>query len=55
VYFKQQNSNNALSVHVNPKILDEIKNRYSKGASNEELAWEIASMPENDLFTIEEQ
>lgn len=55
VYFKQQNSNNALKIHVNPKILDEIKNRYSKGASNEELAWEIASMPESDLFTIEQQ
>ncbi len=55
VYLKQQNSNNALSVHVNPEILDEIKSGYSEGASNEELAWEIASMPEGDLFTIEQQ
>lgn len=55
VYFEQQNSDNALSIHVNPKIIDELKNRYSKGASNEELAWEIASMPESRLFTIEER
>lgn len=55
VYFEQQNSDDALSVHVNPKIIAELKNRYSKGASNEEIAWEIASMPESPLFTIVEQ
>lgn len=53
VCFELQNSDKALKAHVNPKIIDELKNRYSKGASNEELAWEIASIPESQLFTIE--
>jgi len=51
----QQNSDNALRIQVNPKVIDKLKNRFSKGASNEELAWEIASMPESWLFIIEEQ
>ena len=55
VCFELQNSDKALKIHVNPKITDELKNRYSTGASNEELAWEIASMPESQLFTIEKQ
>jgi len=54
-YFKLQNPDKALKVHVNPKIIDELKNRYSTGASNEELAWEVASMPESLLFTIGKQ
>ena len=55
VHFEQQNSNKTLRIQVNPKIIDELKNRFSKGASNEELAWEIASMSESELFIIEEQ
>jgi hypothetical protein len=30
-------------------------NEISKGSSNEELAQKIASMPENQLFTIGKQ
>jgi len=30
-------------------------NKISEGAPNEELAWKIANMPENQLFTIENQ
>jgi formylmethanofuran dehydrogenase subunit E len=55
VCFKLQNPDKTLKVHVNPKIIEELKNRYSKGASNEELAWEVVSMPESRLFTIENQ
>jgi hypothetical protein len=44
-----------LRIHVNPKIIKELKNRYSEGASNEELAREIASIPESQLFVIEKQ
>jgi len=55
VNFEQQDSDKALSIHVNPKILEELENRYSKGASNEELAWEIASMPQSKLFIMEKQ
>lgn len=53
VYFEQQNLAKALKICVNPEIVKELTNRYSEGASNEELAREIASMPENELFIIE--
>jgi formylmethanofuran dehydrogenase subunit E len=55
VDFKLQNSNRKLKVLVNPKIVEKLMNRFSEGASNEELAWEIAHMPENQLFTIEKR
>jgi len=55
VYFELKNSYKALRIHVNPKIIKELKNRYSEGASNEELAQEIAAIPESQLFIIEKQ
>jgi formylmethanofuran dehydrogenase subunit E len=54
-YFERENFSNGLSIHVNPQIIDELKNRYSKGASNEELAREITSMSESQLFIQEKQ
>jgi formylmethanofuran dehydrogenase subunit E len=54
-FFERKNSGDILSVHVNPQIIDELKNRYSEGASNEELAREITSMSESQLFSIENQ
>jgi len=55
VYFELKNSYKALRIHVDPKIIKELKNRYSEGASNEELAQEIAAIPESQLFVIEKQ
>jgi formylmethanofuran dehydrogenase subunit E len=55
VCFEQQDLDRGLRIHVNPKIIKELKERYSEGASNEELAREIASMPESRLFIIEKQ
>jgi len=55
VYFELKNSYKALRIHVDPKIIKELKNRYSEGASNEELAQEIAAIPESQLFIIEKQ
>jgi formylmethanofuran dehydrogenase subunit E len=55
VYFELQNSDRTLKVSVNPKIVEELMNEISKGSSNEELAQKIASMPENQLFTIGKQ
>ena len=55
VYFEQQNLDKGLRIYVNPKIIKELKDRYSEGASNEELAREIAFTPESQLFTIEKQ
>jgi formylmethanofuran dehydrogenase subunit E len=53
--FELQNSDRKLKVSVNPKIVEELMNEISEGASNEELAQKIASMPENQLFTIGKQ
>jgi formylmethanofuran dehydrogenase subunit E len=55
VDFKLQNSKKELKVLVNPKIVEKLMNRFSEGASNEELAWEIARMPENQLFMTEKR
>jgi len=44
-----------LKTRVNPKIIEELKNKISEGVSNEELAREVALMPENQLFMIEKQ
>ena len=45
----------ALSVCVNPRAVKELMGKISGGASNEELAWEIARMPEDRLFSVEKQ
>lgn len=50
--FELQNSDDSLEVSVNPKIIEKLINKLSSGASNEELAWEIASMPDKQLFNI---
>ena len=42
-----------LKVKVNPKITDALM-KFSEGFSNEELAWEIASMPEDKLFSVKQ-
>ena len=55
VDFKLQNSNKTLKVLVNPKMVEKLMNRISEGASNEELAWKIACMPESQLFTMEKR
>jgi len=55
VRFELQNSDKTTKVSVNPKIVEELMNKISEGASNEELAWKIAHMPDSQLFTIEKQ
>ncbi|NWG10780.1 formylmethanofuran dehydrogenase subunit E [Candidatus Bathyarchaeota archaeon] len=50
--FKLQNSDDSLEATINPKVIEDIVNKLSSGVSNEELAWEIAAMPENQLFKI---
>jgi formylmethanofuran dehydrogenase subunit E len=45
----------AISISVNQEAVEKLMNRISKGASNEELAWDIAHMAENQLFTIEKE
>lgn len=50
--FKPQNSHDSLELLVNPHVIEELTNKFSAGASSEELAWKIASMKENKLFKI---
>jgi formylmethanofuran dehydrogenase subunit E len=50
--FKLQNSDNSLKVSVNPKVTEKLMKKLSSETSNEELAWEIAAMPENQLLNI---
>ena len=55
VRFELENSDKAMKVSVNPRLVEELMNKISEGASNEELAQEIAHIPESQLFTIEKQ
>ncbi len=54
-YFSMQNSDKALKIAVNSKIVAELMSKISKGSTNEELAWNIAHMPESQLLRIEKQ
>ena len=53
--FKLENSNNILKIGVNQQIIEELKQKFSQGATNQELAWKIVELPENQLFSIEKQ
>ena len=45
----------AINISVKPEIVKTLMNKISEGTSSEELAREIARMPEDQLFTIEKQ
>ncbi len=55
VQFKLENPNNTLKIGVNQQIIEELKQKFSQGATNQELAWKIVELPENQLFSIEKQ
>ena len=55
VQFKLENPNNTLKIGVNQQIIEELKQEFSQGATNQELAWKIVELPENQLFSIEKQ
>jgi formylmethanofuran dehydrogenase subunit E len=55
VRFELEKSDKAMKVSVNPKLVEELMKKFSEGISNEELAQEIAHVPESQLFTIEKQ
>jgi formylmethanofuran dehydrogenase subunit E len=50
--FQQKKSKRTMEVTVNSKVVKELTNRISKGASNDTLAKEMATMPERQLFEI---
>lgn len=55
IFVWKQTQNKSLRIEVNPMILDKLKSSFSEGVSNEELAQEMASMPEKQLFTLVKQ
>ena len=53
--FRVKDSNRALNISVNPKVISDLMKKMAEGATSEELAEQIASMAEKLLFTIREQ
>jgi len=53
--FKMQGSDKSLIITASAKIIGEIENEFSRGATNEELAAKIASAPEDQLFELKRQ
>jgi formylmethanofuran dehydrogenase subunit E len=45
----------AVSIFVKREAVENLMDKISEGTPNEELAWEIAHMPENQLFSVEKQ
>ncbi|MBS7615681.1 DUF1893 domain-containing protein [Candidatus Bathyarchaeota archaeon] len=52
VKFELKDFSKSLEIQVIPDAVEMLMSQLAKGASNEELAWKIASMPENQLLTI---
>lgn len=53
--FELQNPTTTLEIGVNQKVVEELAKRMSEGTASEELATQIAFMPESQLFKIEKQ
>jgi formylmethanofuran dehydrogenase subunit E len=45
----------AIRICVRREAVEELMGKISEGAPNEELAWEIARMPEDRLFSVDKQ
>jgi formylmethanofuran dehydrogenase subunit E len=53
--FRAEDSDHQVRISVNPRVIRELMRKMSAGIGNDELAREIAGMPERQLFTIEEE
>jgi formylmethanofuran dehydrogenase subunit E len=53
--FRAENSDQAVRISVNPRVIRELVRKMSAGVGNDELAEEIAAMPETQLFKIEKE
>ncbi len=52
-HFERKNPSRALRIRLKPKIAEGVLDRISKGSSVEELAREVARLPESELFMVE--
>lgn len=53
--FKMQGSDKSLIVITSPRMIEEIENEFSRGATNAKLAAKIASAREGQLFELKRQ
>ncbi|MEM2947594.1 MAG: formylmethanofuran dehydrogenase subunit E family protein [Candidatus Bathyarchaeia archaeon] len=53
--FRLKSQNKALKICVNKQVVEMLKEQLSKGVPNEELAWKIATTPEDQLFKVENE
>jgi formylmethanofuran dehydrogenase subunit E len=53
--FEVENSDRLVRISVNHRVIRELMRKMSQGLGNDELAGEIAVMPEGQLFTIEKE
>jgi formylmethanofuran dehydrogenase subunit E len=53
--FRAENSDHQVRISVIPSVIRELMRKMSAGIDNDELAREIAAMPERQLFTIEQE
>jgi formylmethanofuran dehydrogenase subunit E len=54
-HFRLDDSGKALNMSLNPRVMQDLRRKLSEGASNEELAAQIASMKIGQLFTLEKK
>jgi formylmethanofuran dehydrogenase subunit E len=54
-YFEllREGSSKTLHISVNQRMVQTLTEKLSKGMTNEQLAAQVASMPEDQLFTLE--
>jgi formylmethanofuran dehydrogenase subunit E len=53
--FETQNPNRTLRISVKPRVIEELTEKLSQGASGEQLAARIASMPAEQLFELKQR
>ncbi len=53
--FEGRNPKQELRISVKPKIIEDLLNRFKEGATGEQLAAHIASVPEEELFITEKR
>jgi formylmethanofuran dehydrogenase subunit E len=53
--FGAENSDHAVRISVNPRVIKELMRKMSAGVSNDELAGEIAAMSERQLFRVQKE
>jgi len=51
--FSVQNPRRTLTLRVNSQLVEDLSGKASQGAAVDKLAWEVASMPDRYLFTVE--